>query len=178
MNLQPLRGRLSATLALALLAALPLASAPARADAVPPAEIGGPSTQEMKGLVLHYQYSTGREYQLSFDSETVTFVQFAETGGRKLDKPSEPGVMHYRARKLRDQMYLVHWINRSPTMGNIHVALVVDLRAHVMHCSALMPGGVELFDEAHFITEDWDGKSLHWRAPSAGKAAGKATGQG
>jgi len=168
-----IHSRLPALLALTVLAALPITAAPARADEVPPAEIGGPSTQEMKGLVLHYQYSTGREYQLSFDSETVAFVQFAETGGRKLDKPSEPGVMHYRARKVRDNLYLVHWINRSPTMGNIHVALVVDLRGHVMHCSALMPGGIELFDEARFITADWDSHKLHWRAPGAGKAAGQ-----
>jgi hypothetical protein len=171
MNTDAIRARLFAPLALAGLlfglSALPLTSAPVLADEVPPAEIGGPSTQEMKGLTLHYQYSTGREYQLAFDSETVTFVQFAETGGKPLAKPSEPGVMHYRARKIRDQLYLVHWINRSPTMGNIHVALVVDLREHVMHCSALMPGGVELFDEAHMKTVDWDARNLHWKHKGA-----------
>ena len=52
-------------------------------------------------------------------------------------------------------------------------ARVVDLRGHVMHCSALMPGGIELFDEARFITADWDSHKLHWRAPGAGKAAGQ-----
>ena len=172
MNRRRLLAPLALATLLATLLALPLAAITARADEVPAPEIGGPSTQEMKGLTLHYQYSTGREYQLAFDSETVTFVQFAGTGGKKLDKPSEPGVMHYRARKLRDQMYLVHWINRSPTMGNIHVALVVDLREHVMHCSALMPGGIELFDIAKMKTVDWQARHVHWQAaPEKAKGA-------
>jgi hypothetical protein len=120
----------------------------------PPDEIGGPSTKELKGLHLLYQYTSGREYQLDFDADTVTFLMHHDPHGTP-GQVFTPGTMHYRARKLRDGLYLVHWLNRSPTMGNIHVALVIDLKQRLMHCSALMPGGFELFDMAHFESMSW-----------------------
>jgi len=156
-------GRLAAVAAIAALCALPLRAATA-ADAIPEPEFGGPTTTELKGLHIHYLYETGREYDLDFDSETVTFIQYRETGGVALAKPSEPGVMHYRARKLRDQLYLVHWINRSPEMGNIHVALVIDLREHLLHASAMMPRGLEMMNYAHIKEIDWKGHGMRWKA--------------
>jgi hypothetical protein len=50
---------------------------------------------------------------------------------------------------------MVHWLVRSPTMGNIHVTLLVDLQERHVHVSALMPGGQEFFDIADIQTITW-----------------------
>ena len=141
----------AAALSWLLCVAVSVASA---ADAIPPAEIGGPSTT-LKGLHLLYQYETGREYQLDFDTETVTFLAHKDPTAAP-GTVFTPGTMHYRARKLRDDLYLVHWLNRSPEMGNIHVALILDLKQRLLHVSALMPHGMEFFDIAHFEKMSWD----------------------
>jgi hypothetical protein len=151
------------TAALAALALLLTALAPAPATAAtiasdsanaPPPEIGGPSTKEMAGLTIHYKYSVGREYQLSFDADTVTFLPFRIPG----DAPGtkyEPGTLHYRARLIRPQLYMVHWLVRPPNGGNIHVTLLIDLKERHVHVSALMPGGLEFFDIADIQTITW-----------------------
>jgi len=41
-------------------------------------DIGGPSTQELAGLRLLYQYSTGRKYEQSFAPETLNFLAHAD----------------------------------------------------------------------------------------------------
>lgn len=162
MNLHTLRHGLAACLAAAALVGLPTTAARA-ADAIPEPEFGGPTTTELKGLHVHYLYETGREYDLDFDTETVTFTQYKETGGIPLAKPAG-GVMHYKARRIRDQLYLVHWINRSAEMGNIHVALIIDLREHLLHASALMPRGLEMLNMAHIKEISWPGHGPAWRA--------------
>lgn len=143
----------------ALLSQVPMYAVVA-ADAAPPAatrppdEIGGPMTKEMKGLHLLYKYTSGREYQLDFDADTVTFLLHHDPQA----KPGEvftSATMHYMARKIRPQLYLVHWLNRSPDMGNIHVALIVDLKNRLMYASAIMPRGFELFDVAHVEELSW-----------------------
>lgn len=145
----------------ALLLAAALASAPAHsadiptdASKAPPAEIGGPSTKEMAGLTIHYVYSGGRDYQLSFDADTVTFLPFRIPG----DPPGtkyQPGTLHYLARLVRPQLYMVHWLVRPPDGGNIHVTLLIDLQERHVHVSALMPGGMEFFDQADIQTITW-----------------------
>ena len=152
--------------ALAALALIPAGMlAPASAATVvsddskaPPAEIGGPSTKEMAGLTIHYRYSTGREYELSFEADTVTFLPFKMPGAAPGTK-FEPGTLHYLARRIRPELYLVHWLVRSPTMGNIHVTLLIDLQERHVHVSALMPGGMEFFDIA-------DIQSIRWTKPA------------
>jgi MoaF N-terminal domain len=101
-------------------------------------EIGGPSTKELAGTKLLYEYSTGRKYQLSFDPDNVTFL-FVK------DPAAKPVSLPYRARKIRENLFLVHWLNRE---GHIHVALLLDLERRQVHVSALMPGGIEFFDIA------------------------------
>jgi MoaF N-terminal domain len=103
-----------------------------------PDEIGGPSTKELAGTKLLYQYSTGRKYQLNFDPDQVTFIFVKDPEARPMSLP-------YRARKIRENLYLVHWINRE---GHIHVALLLDFERRQVHVSALMPGGIEFFDIA------------------------------
>lgn len=123
----------------------------------PPAEIGGPSTKEMAGLSIFYKYTTGREYRLTFNADTVTFLPYKDptaVPGTKF----EPGTVQYRARRIRPELYLVHWLVRSPTMGNIHVALLVDLQEKHVHVSALMPKGIEFFDIADIQKVHWDKK--------------------
>jgi len=157
------RGILTQMALLALMAVAPLHGARAAdpapapdptAASRPPDEIGGPSTKELKGLHLLYRYTSGREYQLDFDADTVTFLLHHDPHGKPGDVHTS-ATLHYRARKLRDGLYLVHWLNRSPTMGNIHVALIIDLQRRLMHASAIMPGGFELFDMAHFESMSW-----------------------
>jgi len=152
--------RLSMILSFGVLSVTYLPSA-SRADMVlndtadaPPAEIGGPMTKEMAGLKLFYTYSTGREYELTFDADTVTFLPHKDPTAPPGTKFT-PGSLHYLARRVRTDLYLVHWLVRSPTMGNIHVALLVDLKEKHVHVSALMPKGVEFFDIADIQTMEW-----------------------
>jgi hypothetical protein len=123
------------------------------ADA-PPADIGGPTTKELAGLKLFYNYTTGKEYELTFDADTVTFLPHKDPHAAPGTKFT-PGSLHYLARRIRKDMYLVHWLVRSPTMGNIHVALLLDLAEKHVHVSALMPGGVEFFDIADIKSMEW-----------------------
>ena len=133
-----------------------LDAAPAAAADRPPDEIGGPTTKELKGLHLQYKYTSGREYLLDFDADTVTFHQLHDPHAKPGAPVPEPATLPYMARKLRDRLYLVHWLNRSPTMGNIHVALIVDIMKRRMYASAIMPRGFELFDVATFEKMTWD----------------------
>lgn len=108
------------------------------ANQQPPDEIGGPSTQELAGTRLLYQYSTGRRYSLEFTPGEVCFVFQA-------DPTAEKHFLPYRARKIRENLYMVHWIVKE---NHIHVTLLIDLERNQIHVSALMPGGIEFFDIA------------------------------
>jgi hypothetical protein len=103
-----------------------------------PDEIGGPATKELAGTRLLYEYSTGRKYELSFDPDNVTFLMVK-------DPAAKPMSIAYRARKIRENLYMVHWLNRE---ASIHVTLLLDLERGEVHVSALMPGRIEFFDLA------------------------------
>ncbi len=94
-----------------------------------PDKIGGPTTDALDGLALEYRYSTGNHYRLSFGPAGVWFHLLGDVD----EFPRGP--LPYRARELRDRMYLVSWIVRP----GIHVALVVDLDQSKIHVSAMMP---------------------------------------
>lgn len=152
--------RLCAIFSVALLST-PVLMTASRADMVPnntvdapPAEIGGPMTKELAGLKLFYKYTTGREYELTFDEDTVTFLPHKDPTAPAGTKFT-PGTLHYLARRVRPDLYLVHWLVRSPTMGNIHVALILDLTKKHVYVSALMPKGVEFFDIADIQSIEW-----------------------
>ncbi len=102
-------------------------------------EIGGPSTKELAGTRLLYEYTTGRKYLLEFEADTVTFQFVKDPTAKKMPMP-------YRARKIRENLYMVHWIVKA---NHIHVTLVIDLEKDQVHVSALMPGGIEFFDIAN-----------------------------
>jgi hypothetical protein len=102
--------------------------------------IGGPATTELAGACFVYRYSTGRRYRLQFTDTAVTFQLRTDP-----DAASPAGTLPYRARKLRDDLYLVHWI--SPDRA-VHTALVIDLARRTIHVSGVLPGNVEFFDAA------------------------------
>ena len=103
-----------------------------------PDEIGGPATTELAGTQLLYEYSTGRKYHLAFEADNVTFLMIK-------DEKAKPFSVPYRARKVRDGLYLVHWVVKA---ASIHVALLLDFERGEVHVAALMPGGIEFFDIA------------------------------
>ena len=108
----------------------------------PPAKIGGPATKELAGTRLVYEYTTGLRAQLDFGLDTVTWV-FLKVS----NETSDP--MPYRARKIRENLYMVHWINLPI---NTHVTLIVDFETRELHVSAMMPGAIEFFDIAEIET--------------------------
>jgi phenolic acid decarboxylase len=100
--------------------------------------VGGPATTELAGARFVYRYSTGRRYRLDFTNRTVSFQL-------QMDPETAPPArtLAYRARKLRDDLYLVHWM---PSDRTSHVTLVIDLAQHKVHVSGVLPGRVEFFD--------------------------------
>ena len=105
-------------------------------------KIGGPFTTELAGTTLTYRYTTGDRYRVTFaDRELV--LEPLHAGH------NPPFTIAYRARRLRDGLFLVGWA--TPAMA-LHVSLVVDVANGRVHVSALMPGGAELFDLAEVET--------------------------
>ena len=102
--------------------------------------VDGPSSTGLANIVLEYTYSRGNRYRLSFDGDGgVTF--------QMLDDGSEArGPLPYRARELRSNQYLIHWLVKA---FGVHVAMVVDLDLSTLSVAAMMPpGSWEFFDQA------------------------------
>jgi len=78
-------------------------SADASFPAPQPDKIGGPSTTELEGTVIEYRYSTGNHYRMEFAAESLSFDHLFPAG-------PAVGPLPYRARKLRDVLFLVCWI--------------------------------------------------------------------
>ena len=112
---------------------------------IPETIIGGPSTKELAGLSLRFSYTTGIQYQLNFGSDTLAF-----TPPKNLPPGPTPPPIHYLARKIREDLYMVHWLIRDSPISKtvIHVAILLDFKEHKAHISAYMPGGGEFFDQA------------------------------
>ena len=116
-------------------------------------EIGGTATSYLDGKRLHYTYSQGREYLLTFDDGHVSFRMIKGPEGTVAPDPGRPppALLPYRARQLRDGQYLVHWL----VPGRVgHVSLVIDLVKKSIDVSALMPGQMEFFDAAQIHSVD------------------------
>lgn len=104
----------------------------------PPDRIGGPSTTELAGLAVTYAYSTGERFHIEFRAGDLEM--------HPLDHPDVGTfTIPYRARLLRDGLYLVGWTGRDPVL---HVCLVLDIERRQVHVCGLMPGGWEYFDVA------------------------------
>jgi hypothetical protein len=100
--------------------------------------VGGPTTTELAGARLVYRYSSGRRYRVEFKKQTVTFQL-------QMDPETAPpaGTLPYRARKLREDLYLAHWISSD---RSVHTALVIDVAQRKVHVSGVLPGRLEFFD--------------------------------
>lgn len=127
-----------------------------------PDKIGGPTTKDLAGRTFEYQYSSGIGYRLSFDEENVYFIPsdppeaFRRAGKRYLSLP-------YRARSIRDGLYLVHWLIAGRSG---HVTLIIDLERQEVHSAALMPGKFELFDIASIDVSLEKGDSAIYKEPA------------
>jgi hypothetical protein len=123
--------------------------------------VGPPFSEELDGCVLDYRYATGHRYRLEFFAgEKVSFEMIDSGDGEPLPLPPDDAQGNpidlaaprpCRVRKLRDELFLVHWLVR-PGPG-IHVALIVDLDRKQVHSAAMMPPNQwEYFDVAE-VTE-------------------------
>lgn len=124
--------------------------------------VGGELTTELAGSQFEYQYSTGNHYRITFVEAGVRFEMLEGANGEAPPPPIDPhgnpvdvlAPLPYRARKLRDDLFLVHWILRP----GIHVSLVLDLGQQRVHVAAMMPPNQwEFFDVAEMIAVSRDG---------------------
>lgn len=115
--------------------------------------------RDLDGILLDYKYGeAGPHYVVAVRGDVLDFAHPwpGETFSHPLEYPAavlEGGGVKYRARKIQDGLYLVHWI----VQGEIHVSLLFDFVNKKSICAALMPGKTELWDEAY-----WD----RWVLPS------------
>lgn len=106
-----------------------------------PDKISGPSTTELAGTVVEYRYSTGNHYRMEFDAESLSFDHLVPAG-------PTIGPLPYRARRLRDDLFLVCWIIKP----GVHVALIMDFASRQIHVTAMMPPNQwEFFDIAEVL---------------------------
>jgi hypothetical protein len=116
---------------------------------------------DLVGFVADYVYPSGPAYVISFTKDKCDFSSPWPGEKRKQPPPSkEPSKeppkegtvrppsagVDYRARKIKDGLYLVHWI----VNWEIHVALLLDFEEKRTICAALMPGKSELWDVAYW----------------------------
>jgi MoaF N-terminal domain len=103
--------------------------------------VAGPFSQGLAGRTFCYTYSSGIGYRVSFDTEKVYFIP----------KPCDPGqksiILPYLAKELRDGLYVAHWM--VPGLQG-HVSVILDLVKKQAVGAGLMPGKIELFDQATF----------------------------
>jgi len=132
--------------------------------------------KDLDGVLLDYKYpgEKGPHYVVAIRPDKLDFMS-PWPGEKATQPPPSPpqregqpvrppsGGVEYRARKIQDGLYLVHWIVNK----QVHVALLFDFVNKKTICAALMPGAWELWDVAH-----WD----RWQLPS--KALKKYQGAG
>lgn len=122
-------------------------------------QVHGELTNDLVGRSFEYVYESGISYRLSFPDETyVKFDILATPDGGPIPPPLGPDgkplgdqpFMQYRARKLRENQYYVHWM--VPRL--VHVALVIDLELDTISVAAMMPPNQwEFFDQAHIAVK-------------------------
>jgi hypothetical protein len=123
--------------------------------------------KDLDGVLLDYKYpgKEGPHYVVSIRPDKLDFSS-PWPGEKATQPPPRPrqqegppvqppqGGVEYRARKIQEGLYQVHWIVNK----QIHVALLFDFVNKKTICAALMPGQTELWDVAY-----WD----RWQLPSA-----------
>ncbi|KAL3460194.1 hypothetical protein BJX64DRAFT_290516 [Aspergillus heterothallicus] len=116
-----------------------------------------PPCTALVGLTFDYHYPSGLHYRISFDDKKAYFKL-----PEKVQDLNYAGIP-YRARELRENQYLVHWLIPGRVGA---VALIFDLEHMRVDAAALMPGKFELFDRAEFETFKTDGEgALYHKDP-------------
>jgi hypothetical protein len=101
-------------------------------------------TDDLIGFIVEYSYPSGPHYILSFKSGIVDFR--SPWPGEKREPPKGPeGDIYYKARKIKEGIYLVHWI----VNWQAHIALLFDFEEKRTICAALM-GKTELWDVGYW----------------------------
>ena len=113
-------------------------------------EIGGVSSKDLFGAVVEYEYSTGRRYRLTFDTDDHVTFEWINQPPLAEGAVFPPQTLSYRARQLRSDQFLVHWLNKQ---FKIHVSLVIDLAENTINVAAMMPpNSWEYWDTARIVS--------------------------
>ena len=107
------------------------------------AEIGGELTQELNGVSLVYEYTSGRKYTVQYSEKTFAYLRMDEPGREWIS-----GVP-YIARKIDDNLYLVNW-HRPERVE--YVTILIDLDKQILYTSALLEGTDRHFDLANIVS--------------------------
>lgn len=113
-------------------------------------EVGGVSSNALFGAVVEYEYSTGRSYRLSFDRDDHVTFEWINQPPLAEGAVFPPQTLAYRARELRPELFLVHWLNKQ---FHIHVSLTLDLQQNSINVAAMMPpNSWEYWDTAQIVS--------------------------
>lgn len=110
--------------------------------------------KDLNGVILEYTYPSQRvigiHHVTSITQNKLDFKSpWPENGIKKEENFSG---IEYKARKIQDGLYLVHWID-----GFNHTVLLMDFVNKRTTCAAYLHGETEIWDVA-----DWD----RWKLPS------------
>ena len=119
--------------------------------------------KDLEGLLLDYVYPSGLHYVVHIKPDKLDFTSPWPGETRQPPPPGQErkgpiimppkGGVDYRARKIQEGLYEVHWIVEN----KVHVALIFDFVNKRTLAASLMPGEKEQFEEA-----DWE----RWVLPS------------
>ncbi len=130
--------------------------------------------KDLEGVLLDYVYPSERHYVVTIKPDKLDFTSPWPGEQRRMPPPQAmrqgpppvippKGGVDYRARKIQEGLYLVHWIVEN----KVHVALIFDFVNKRTIAAALLPGQIEQFEMGY-----WD----RWVLPS--EALKKYQGQG
>jgi len=104
---------------------------------------GAPATHAaLAGTELVYRFPLGRTYRARYTEEAVHFTLLEPV---QAEPPS--ATLAYRARRIRDGLFLVAWVGEP----RFHTTLLIDLPGRVLHASALRDGQHAFFETARIV---------------------------
>lgn len=119
-------------------------------DGPPPEDVViGPLSELLNGRIVHYRYTSGREYTLTFKDGDVTFEMLDGPNFKKDEAGGLRVTLPCHVREIHPNEFLVHWL--VPGREG-HVALVIDIPNAKIFVSALMPQKWEFFDVATIMS--------------------------
>lgn len=107
------------------------------------AEVGGVLTQELNGVSLVYEYTSGRKYSVEYKADTFAYLRMDEAGREWVRG------IPYIARKIDENLYLLNW--HTPERVE-YVTILIDLDRQILYTSALLEGTERHFDVANIVS--------------------------